>query len=397
MKVLMILLTMLLLVFPEKLDADNTKTLKDLIDELNVLENKFKEKDLTEEKIKELESNIIKIGLDIDNVEKNIINIKESIDSLNDKIDKKNEETKKMLNLFQLSNSGNIYLEYALGAASFTDLIFRYAVIEQLTEYNGKMIKQINEMIEDKKNKSNTLNLEKERLERRKQDLLNEQLELGERMNFLDEDLRTLEEEIKDARRTIDNYRELGCKNSDILEICSKIPSSNTFLRPLSQGYVTSPYGIRVNPLSGKINDYVWHYAIDIGGNKTGTPVYSVASGRVVLVNLAQTPLIPNSSCGGNYVVIQHNINGEYYATRYAHLSEVFVTENQIVDINTVIGSVGGGELYDRCSTGPHLDFSMARGIYAKDFFYFREPYTVNPASIIDFPPMSVWFSKRYE
>ena len=83
----MILLTILLLVFPKKLDADNTKTLKDLIDELNVLENKFKEKDLTEEKIKELESNIIKIGLDIDNVEKNIINIKESIDSLNDKID----------------------------------------------------------------------------------------------------------------------------------------------------------------------------------------------------------------------------------------------------------------------------------------------------------------------
>ena len=61
MKVLMILLTMLLLVFPEKLDADNTKTLKDLIDELNVL-NKLRGKDLTEEKIEELESNIIKIG-----------------------------------------------------------------------------------------------------------------------------------------------------------------------------------------------------------------------------------------------------------------------------------------------------------------------------------------------
>ena len=48
--------------------------------------------------------------------------------------------------------------------------------------------------------------------------------------------------------------------------------------------------------------------------------------------------------------------------------------ENQIVDINTVIGSVGGGELYDRCSPFSFRLF-VARGIYAKIFSILRTLY----------------------
>ena len=95
-------------------------------------------------------------------------------------------------------------------------------------------------------------------------------------------------------------------------------------------------------------------------------------------------------------MIIQHNLKGVYYATRYMHLSEILVTENELVDSNTIIGLVGGNEIYDRCSTGPHLDFAIARGIYAKDFFYFREPYTINPTSLISFPSLGIWFYSRF-
>ncbi|NLL44418.1 MAG: peptidoglycan DD-metalloendopeptidase family protein [Mollicutes bacterium] len=400
MKILMIVVSLILIIIPKQLDADNSKTLKDLIDELNALERKLREiktdKSLTETKIRNIENNIIKIGLDINDIEKNIFSIQDSITNLNNKIKDKEMEIKTLLNFLQLGNSENFYYEYLLGSTTLTEFILRYGVIEQLTGYNKELIELMNDMILKRNEKINDLKTEKTKLKERKEALLVEQMQLGERMNFLDEDARSLEEEIKEARKTIENYRKLGCRTNDLLEICSKIPATNIFFRPLEQGYITSTYGIRDNPLTTIKNDYIWHYAIDIGGNKIGTPVYAASSGRVVLVHRVENPLLPNSSCGGNYVIIQHNLKGVYYATRYMHLSEILVTENELVDSNTIIGLVGGNEIYDRCSTGPHLDFAIARGIYAKDFFYFREPYTINPTSLISFPSLGIWFYSRF-
>lgn len=50
--------------------------------------------------------------------------------------------------------------------------------------------------------------------------------------------------------------------------------------------------------------------------------------------------------------------------------SKIYVTENQTVTSNDIIGAVGRGEAYDRCSTGAHLDFSIAQGIYGKIFIF---------------------------
>ena len=76
------------------------------------------------------------------------------------------------------------------------------------------------------KNKSNTLNLEKRKIRKKETRFIEWTIRIKSELIF-SEDLRTLEE-VKDWEN-IDNYRELGCENSDILEICSKIPSSNTF------------------------------------------------------------------------------------------------------------------------------------------------------------------------
>jgi murein DD-endopeptidase MepM/ murein hydrolase activator NlpD len=397
---LVIVLILPLVIFPEDINALN-ETLQDLIDNLNDLEQRLEEnafdKELTEERRKQIEKNIIKLGFDIKAVEENILKLQDDILKLNEDIKDKDKEVKQLINFLQLTSSQNVYLEYAFGATSLTEFIYRFSIVEQLSKYNETLINNMNDMIKDKDDKSKGLQIEKKKLEQKKRDLGVEQEKLGERMNFLDEDARSLKEDIEDARKTIDNYKRLGCGPNDILEICSRIPDDSDFLRPLNQGYITSPYGIRDNPLNPGKGDYVWHYAIDIGGNSTGTPIYSTAAGRVVLVRHAQTPSIPNSSCGGNYVIIQHKINDVYYASRYFHLNKILVVENQEVTSNTVIALVGGGENYDRCTTGPHLDFAIAKGIYSQDFFYFREPYTLDPTTVINFPSLGVWYNNRYE
>jgi len=76
----------------------------------------------------------------------------------------------------------------------------------------------------------------------------------------------------------------------------------------------------------------------------TGTPVQSIASGRVVFAG--------RNGGGGNTVKILHS-NG--YETYYMHLSRILVHNGQHVDQGQRVGLVGMTGL----ATGPHLDFRL--------------------------------------
>ena len=366
--------------------ATSSKTLQELIDELNAKELQLKEisdeKNLTQEKLNEITSSIINIGLEINKIEDNKIEIKE-----------KEKQIKKLINLMQKNNGENIYLELLFGSNDLKDFIYRKQIIEQITAYNDKLVDDLNKMIEDSKELKIKLDDEKEALNEKNIELKKQQDELGLKVTMLDEDSRDVLEDLADAKKTINNYKKMGCLPTDSLESCSQIPTDSDFLRPLTQGVITSGYGTRENPVSG---GYQFHAAVDIGGNPTGTSVYATASGRVVLTSYVKNPDVPNSSCGGNFVVIQHKIGNTYYASRYMHLSKIYVTENQTVTANDIIGAVGGGETYDRCSTGAHLDFSIAQGIYGKDFYLFRQPATINPFTLVNLPNEGIYFTSRY-
>jgi len=91
------------------------------------------------------------------------------------------------------------------------------------------------------------------------------------------------------------------------------------------------------------------HLGIDYGA-PTGTPVQTIASGRVVFAG--------RQGGAGNLVHIQH-ANG--YETMYMHLSRILVRPGQRVEQGQRIGLVGMTGL----ATGPHLDFRiLQRGAY---------------------------------
>lgn len=377
--------------------ATSSKTLQELIDELNAKELQLKEisdeKNLTQEKLNEITSSIINVGLEINEVENKMIELNNKIEDNKIEIKKKEKQIKKLINLMQKNNGENIYLELLFGSSDLKDFIYRKQIIEQITAYNDKLVDDLNKMIEDSKELKIKLDDEKEALNEKNIELKKQQDELGLKVTMLDEDSRDVLEDLADAKKTINNYKKMGCLPTDSLESCSQIPTDSDFLRPLTQGVITSGYGTRENPVSG---GYQFHAAVDIGGNPTGTSVYATASGRVVLTSYVKNPDVPNSSCGGNFVVIQHKIGNTYYASRYMHLSKIYVTENQTVTSNDIIGAVGGGEAYDRCSTGAHLDFSIAQGIYGKDFYLFRQPATINPFTLVNLPNEGIYFISRY-
>lgn len=118
--------------------------------------------------------------------------------------------------------------------------------------------------------------------------------------------------------------------------------------RPVRWGWVSSPYGQRVDPITGKV---AWHAGVDFAG-KEGADVIAVASGVVVFSG--------EKSGYGNFIEINH---GNGLATRYAHHRELLVEPGQIVrkgQTIAVMGSTGR-------STGPHVHFEVLKNGRTQD------------------------------
>ncbi len=117
-------------------------------------------------------------------------------------------------------------------------------------------------------------------------------------------------------------------------------------------GWITSYYGPRVNPVSKRLK---MHEGIDIGA-PYGTPIYSAADGKVVFSGVK-----PGF---GTHVQIDHGYGME---TIYAHSSKVLVRKGDIVRRGDVIAKVGS----TGHSTGPHLHYEVRVNGVAVDPYYF--------------------------
>ena len=118
---------------------------------------------------------------------------------------------------------------------------------------------------------------------------------------------------------------------------------------PVSAG-ITSPYGMRVHPVTGI---YKLHDGTDFGVG-CGTPVHAAASGTVIQA--------ANVAGYGNQLVIDHGaMRGVGVATSYNHLMSFRAGYGSRVSRGQVIGYSGGGEgMYGAgYSTGCHLHFMV--------------------------------------
>jgi murein DD-endopeptidase MepM/ murein hydrolase activator NlpD len=339
------------------------KTLRDIYNELRELQKDIdattKEKQLTQSEINNANKEVKRVASEITQAGEDIIKAEKEIEKLNKEIEAKQKETKEIIKYFQLSQGESEYLEYIFGAQDITDFIHRNAVVERLTSYNKELIEKMNSWIAEQKQLQIELAKKQESLAKKQQELRGLLAKLGKKQEALEEQYLSIAEEIKSTNDMIKLYESLGtCGLDDDINVCARniIPPDTAFWRPLDRGYVTSEWGWRVHPTKGTKS---FHSGIDLGnGGNTGAPVYAAANGKV-------SHIIYKSSCGGNMVFVNHNIKGKSYTTAYLHLHTINVSLKQNVTKNTIIGTVGGGESYDSCTTGPHLHFSVMQGITA--------------------------------
>lgn len=116
----------------------------------------------------------------------------------------------------------------------------------------------------------------------------------------------------------------------------------------LEKHKVSSPFGFRKNPFTGKSE---FHAGVDFIGAK-GTKVIAPAKGKVF--NTGHDQWL------GNYVVLHHAAG---FKTVYGHLSEILAREGMEVRRGDPIGRVGNTGL----STSPHLHYGVIRGERAVD------------------------------
>lgn len=103
----------------------------------------------------------------------------------------------------------------------------------------------------------------------------------------------------------------------------------------------TSPYGERISPISGDVQEF--HTGTDLSSAQ-GTPVYAAASGIVRIAHY--------HTSYGNYIRLLHPGGDE---TIYAHLQYLFVRPGQQIQAGEQLGTVG----QTGNATGPHLHFEL--------------------------------------
>ena len=114
------------------------------------------------------------------------------------------------------------------------------------------------------------------------------------------------------------------------------------FRSPLMNTQITSPFGYRPHPFTGKPS---YHPGVDMRAAMR-TPVMASRSGRISGTGVLEIY--------GLYVIIEHD--GGYQSV-YAHLDEILVEEGQVVNAGDRIALSGNSGI----STGPHLHFEIRK------------------------------------
>ncbi len=250
------------------------------------------------------------------------------------------------------------YWSVLFRASSFSDLLGRLDVVNEIMEYDQRVIDDLKTLqaitaekkaeLEGQKNASEEAKAE---LEAKKRDL-DSQRDVA---NALVLKLRQQQQEQEDALDDLSEEEE--AVQARIKALIKKMeeeeaarraagqsgPASNPggYIWPVNSRYVTSTVGGRASPGGiGSTN----HKGTDIGRVGYNSSIYAAKAGQVIISEYSKSY--------GNYVVVYH---GAGNTTLYAHMSSRKVSVGQQVkqgDVLGITGSTGN-------STGPHLHFEI--------------------------------------
>ncbi len=304
----------------------------------------------------------------IDNLQNQINAYDERLNELNaernlleNEIEEKNKDLENVKYVFKqrlraIYMSGgtqNSNLAVILSSDDLGDLLAKNELTKSITAYDKALTERIVVETEEIKKKQDELSVvsaeqtsAKSEIDARKKEL-NEQIEkINSQLGNITDEVDTLESQASKIDKAIAEY-ESAIKAAE--NVGSDQKYDGNFSWPLPGYYrVTSPYGYRTHPISGK---WKFHKGIDIADSGCkGKPIVAAADGIVSIASY-------NKGGYGNYVMINHGTadDGKKYVTLYAHMTRYIVKVGQKVKKGQTIGYVGT----TGASKGYHLHFEI--------------------------------------
>ena len=265
------------------------------------------------------------------------------------------------------------YWEVLFEANSFTDLLDRINMIEEINDADRRRIEQMRIAADIVTATQMNLEMEKTELEDVRVQLAADEQALEEKRVEYDAVLVELEQKSEEYEILLAESellqeelmqqiaaKEVELKEAKYDEYLRKLalqgenpPSDATWITPVSGYRLTSAFGMRLHPVL-KVNRM--HNGIDMAC-AAGTPIYATRAGTV-------TTAAYQASGAGNYVSINH-LDG--FSSIYMHMTHYVVSKGQSVSQGQLIGYVGNTGI----STGDHLHFGISyAGTYVNPLAY---------------------------
>lgn len=246
------------------------------------------------------------------------------------------------------------YWSVLFRANSFGDLLSRLDAVNEIMEYDQRVIAQLKALQAEIEEKKVSLEESKAQTESAKGELVAKKKELDAQRQqaiALIQEIQSNENQYESALSALDAEEERIQAN--IVKLSRELAaqqaaqgkptqsSSGGYIWPVDSRYITSTVGGRTSPGGvGSTN----HKGTDIGRVGYTSPIYASKAGTVIVSQY--------SSSYGNYVVVSH---GSGNTTLYAHMSSRKVEVGQYVNQGAVLGITGS----TGNSTGPHLHFEI--------------------------------------
>ena len=338
-----------------------------------------------------LDQQISNTSAQIQNVEAQIANYSELIDQTQAELEVAEEQEAAQYELFckqvrSMEEDGNVdYWAVLFRAKSFSDLLGRLDIINEIMDYNQRVIQDLKDLQAEIAAKKASLETSKAESEAAKAELVATKKDLDAQRteaNRLIQQIRDNESAYKSAVDDLEREEEeiLAMILRKSQELAAQQAAQGRpvqsnpggYIWPVDSRYITSTVGGRTSPGGvGSTN----HKGTDIGRVGYTSPIYAAKAGTVIVSQY--------SSSYGHYVVISH---GDGNTTLYGHMSSRKVPVGQYVNQGDVIGITGS----TGNSTGPHLHFEITEnGVRVNPLSHGAQPqkgyltgYTLSGTSI---------------
>ena len=350
----------------------NEDEMVSLVEQKDIIDQEIS---LLHEQVNNINTQIMSFGLLIADKQKELDEARTKLAELN----LKNKER-----IQAMEEEGNLsYWEVLFKANSFSDLLDRLNMIQEIAASDKRRIAEMSQVAEKVATAQAELETEKADLEITRAELDVAQKELEEKRAEADAVLRQLIAKGEEFEAMLDESEQLQDElmaeiaqaekdlkaaeyqewlatyvppttyPSDDTTPSGQAPSSSGWVCPVPYYTLTSPFGMRIHPIHGTRK---MHNGVDMAAAQ-GTPIYAAKSGKVTTTSF-------QAGGAGYYVSINH---GDGFSSIYMHMTHYIVSPGQYVNAGQVIGYVGstGG------STGPHLHFGISyKGKYVNPMQY---------------------------